>query len=437
MTFKHPYYAWFRIVCIAILLSSNANFCATWRVLWYMDASDSLTDMAFKNITDILRGAPDDAVEFMLQLHAYDRVGLRYKATGNSLTYIDAIPLHDDEKNNFIDAVSWAFEDHEVDYTMLILSNHGWGALDPRWNADLQAWQAAEITLGNEASDVCTGTCPASAEKCVRSKLLRVDRWQHHMKYHKGFMFTAQQTYLCNAELAQGLEYLQNNVLHGKKLDVIAFDTCMGSMLEVATCVAPHADYLLGVQSCALRDGFDYVGFMPVLNQGLAPRETAIEFVRVFDEYYRDHDADGIYTCAALDLTKAESVNSALNNVVDHILTNQGYLTFMHTAREKTPRFCLWPIYTDLIAFCTLIEKSVDLVLAYRPDEIAVAHQLFNDLYQAADTMVIARCGGQTTNGNAYGFSVYLPNAIIDESYIDSAFAQQSRWVDLLQALNS
>ena len=89
-------------VCSAV----SAN---TWKVLWYMDASDGLSDMAIKNMTDAMRAKPNAQVEWLIQLHAYFDAGVRYRITKDGLTSC---------KNNtsgngdqaYINAAAWAFK---------------------------------------------------------------------------------------------------------------------------------------------------------------------------------------------------------------------------------------------------------------------------------------------------------------------------------------
>lgn len=396
---------------------------ATWKIFFYMDASDDLTDMAFKNITDMMRGNPNNSVEVMIQLHAYDSTALRYQIINSHLVFIQEALLSGDAKQDFIDAASWAFTDNSADHTMLIFSNHGWGALDPRWNPETEKWEAAEMELSNSSTSVCA---VPSVLKTMQQKL--------HER-HRGFMFnSASRTYLTNQAMAEGLAYVKDFILHGNTIDIIAFDTCMGSMLEVATCVAPYADYLVGVQSCALRDGFDYQGFVSALNQGAGPRTTAKALVRAFDQYYISHDDQGIYTFAALDLACVNAVNRALDHAVLYLLQNPDYIPLLKIARDQSPRFCLWPIYTDLVAFCNRVEAQLAALPSSaddRDDCIMAIHNFYNEI----DDMVIARCAGSSTQGQAHGFSIYLPHQIIDDSYRVSLFAHQSQWINLLQAI--
>jgi len=91
---------------------------------------------------------------------------------------------------------------------------------------------------------------------CVIKRSYVENADEEHLN-HRGFLFNAnRRTYLNNKDLIEILDHITANLLH-KKLDVIAFDTCMGDMLEVGYQIAPYADYLVGSQSCSLLDGFD------------------------------------------------------------------------------------------------------------------------------------------------------------------------------------
>jgi|SRR4030095_11652338 len=385
----------------------------TWKVLFYMDSSDSLSDMAIKNITDMIRGKPNDTVEFIIQLHAYYDAGLRYGVTENGLEFLQEITLSGDSKQDFIEAANWAFANNDADHTMLIMSNHGWGILDPQWNEETKEWEVDEGSL--------------SQCGCLTKSI------KEHKK-HRGFMFsTTPRIYLNNNELIDGLAVIQQNTLNGKKIDILAFDTCMGDMFEIAYLVAPYAHYLVGSQSCSLTDGFDYQGIMTVLNQGLSVRKVAAGMVDVFDTYYSTHDNSGIYTHAALDLSRIYTVSKALDIFVNQLLKALTVAPVLVEARNKSPRFCLWPMYTDLIAFCKLVHEGLS---SMQPsDELCAIEDALRDVYDSVSSLVVARCGGAATQGLAHGVAIYLPWSAVESSYYATIFSQESRWVKLLELI--
>lgn len=284
------------LITLCCISSVHAD---SWRVLFYMDASEKLADMAFKNITDMMRGAPNDNITFMVQLHAYYNVALRYQVTKDGLHFDQEITLTGNSAQDLIEAASWAFNDCNADHTMLILSDHGWGILDPHWSDASEQWVID--------SDSVDHSCP------IRAGLMR--------EHKRGYMFNASShTYLTNDDLINSLETISSTILKSK-IDLLAFDTCMGAMLEVAYQVAPYASYMVGCQSCALTDGFDYQGIMQILNnENNAPLAVAQGMVRVFDDYYKIHDDAGIYTHAAYDLSYSQSVIDALNRMLEPLV---------------------------------------------------------------------------------------------------------------------
>ena len=403
------------IFLLSIFITSlTASLSAdTWKVLFYMDSSDSLSDMAIKNITDMIRGKPNNMVEFVIQLHAYCDAGLRYHVTENGLEFVQEITLSGDSRQDFIDAAGWAFANNDFDHTMLIMSNHGWGILDPQWNEETKEWEVDEGSL--------------SQCGCLTKSI------KEHKK-HRGFMFsTTPRVYLNNNDLIDGLAVIQQNTLNGKKIDILAFDTCMGDMFEIAYLVAPYAYYLVGSQSCSLTDGFDYQGIMGVLNQGLSVREVAVGMVDTFDAYYSTHDNSGIYTHAALDLSRIYTVSNALDILVKQLLKVPTVVPVLIKARNKSPRFCLWPMYTDLVAFCKLVHEGLSTMQP--PDELCVIQDALHDVYDSVFSLVVAQCGGTATQGFAHGVAIYLPWAAVESSYYVTIFSQESQWVKLLELI--
>lgn len=401
-----------------LLITANLH-ADSWRVFFYMDATDSLTDMAFKNMTDMLRTNPKDQVEFLIQLHAYGQSGLRYKVTRHGLRFVEEVVLSGNVQQDLEAGAQWGFGDCEADHTMLILSNHGWGILDPVWNEETKEWGVGADSLNHSCS--------------LKSSPVNMTALKHHKRFHKGYMFsTDPRTYLSNQAMIDAMANIQANVLGGNKLDVIAFDTCMGAMLEVGYELAPYVNYLLGVQSCALLDGFDYQNLMTILNSQQNDPVTLLQnAVQGFDDYYAANDEKGIYTFSAIDLSQLDNVRQALDQVVSEITTLPEIGLLLDQARQSTHRFCMWPMYADPVNFCQELEQLFKDLSLDLPLSLQVA---LNDFYTTVQQAIIARCGGETTVNKAHGFAAYLPSGnTVDESYLQTPFAQESRWIELLK----
>ncbi len=403
-----------RLVMGLVMLFNTHAWADSWHILFYMDASDNLSDMAVKNITDMMRGKPNDSITFFIQLHAYHQAGLRYQLTDQGLQFLEEVILTGDCKQDLIDAASWGFANQTADHTMLILSNHGWGILDPRWNEQTERWEVL-----NDESET---TCPIK-----RSTLM------HHHQRHKGYMFNnTSHTYLTNTDLIESLDNITSNLLKNKQIDILAFDTCMGAMIEVAYQVAPFARYMIGSQSCSLNDGFDYQGIVHTLNSiHNAPSDVACGMVKAFDAYYSKYDDSGIYTHTAFKLTHINDVLEALNTVVEQTLSFPEALDLLDEVRMISPRFCMWPMYTDIIEFCRILNNKIKSVgQSEKADALA---QAIEHLISMHARMIVARCGGHKTKDVAHGSAIYCPFNTIDSSYEQTLFVQKCRWIDLLK----
>ena len=405
MHIKKIYYIGLLIFC---LTQSFLN-AASWRVLFYMDSSDNLSDMAFKSITEMMDAQLDHTVECFIQLHAYHNIALRYKIKNNNLQFLERISLSGDSKQDFINAATWGFNNNNADHTMLILSNHGWGILDPRWNEAAQKWVIDH--------DVTANCCAIK-----RSRLM------DHQHNHRGFMFNeGSHTYLTNSNLVAGLYHIKNQLLHSN-IDIVAFDTCMGAMMEVGYQIAPFANFMIGCQSCALKAGFDYTGIMQSLkNEFNDPRTVAIGMVKAFDAYYNVHDDKGIYTNSVFDLSLIHEVCTAMDITITSLLNIPNALEILENARNHTPRLCMWPMYTDMIEFFLLCQKHM-------PNNTEFNAALFQ-LQDLHNRMIIAYCCGFDVKNFVHGSAIYCPFIHIEKSYHDTIFAQSCQWMNVLRLI--
>jgi hypothetical protein len=397
---------WLKWLTVLAIIYPTVTLANSWRILFYMDSSDGLSDMAFKNITDMLRNPLNHNIELLIQLHAYDNLALRYQVTPNGLKFIQEITLSNHSQLDLVSAAAWGFSNHKADHTMLILSNHGWGILDPIWNETTQKWEVE--------SDL-QATCTTKRSIAM-----------HHHAKHKGYMFNLNtHKYLTNFDLVSGLNTIQAQVLNNKALDILALDTCMGAMLEVAYQIAPHVRYLIGSQSCSLRDGFDYQGIRQVLNRlDNNPTQVAKGMVQAFEAYYKLHDDSGIYTHAAFDLAQIEEVRLALDQAIQLVLELPNYHEILTKARQASPRFCMWPIY---------IEQELDLLQSSSAIEATKA--AIAQLRQTHHNLITANCAGTQTQGLAHGSAIYCPFNHIESSYYRTAFADNCQWIKLLKAI--
>jgi hypothetical protein len=156
--------------------------------------------------------------------------------------------------------------------------------------------------------------------------------------------------------------------------------------------------------------------------------------VQAFDAHYRVHDDSGIYTHAALNVSHVPQVCAALDAVINRIVSMPELTPLLIKACNDSPRFCMWPMYTDLVAWAHNVQSQ--LATLPQSDATAALNDAFNDLYEAVTPLVVARCGGYSTLGLAHGFAIYLPDNAVDASYYTTNFAQQCQWVKFLEFMS-
>ena len=103
----------------------------------------------------------------------------------------------------------------------------------------------------------------------------------------------------------------------GKKLSFIGFDACLMSSMEIANTLSDHADYMIASQEKEPGDGWDY-SFLSVMNETFDVPEIAEKIIASYHGYYeqlRSKTFNPDLTLACMDLSKAEGVNSAMNDL--------------------------------------------------------------------------------------------------------------------------
>jgi hypothetical protein len=405
---------WFYYTVLSLLLLiTPPSHTASWRVFFYMDSSDKLSDMAIKNITDMMRGQPQDTIELLVQLHAYNNMALRYQVTPQGLVFIDEVMLTGNGQQDMIDGARWGFSNTTADHTMFIISNHGYGILDPVWNATTQQYEIKH----DAPSASCSVKRSASA---------------HYHTNHKGYVFNnVTHTYVTNAELITALDTITHSILPTTPIDIIAFDTCMGAMFEVAYQIAPFARYLVGNQTCSLMDGFDYQGVVSVLNKERnTPSDVAAGMVRAFDAYYTRNDPSGVYTHTALDLSLVEQMRVVLDTIIEQAIALPNAQALLSDVRNEAPRFCMWPMYTDIVEFFNILGRK--LSTWPQSDQTRSVIHAIQQLSDTNNRMIVARCGGFSTSDLAHGSAIYCPYNHVDSSYRQTVFAHACQWITLL-----
>jgi len=394
-----------------------------WNIVIYMEASAGhLYQAAFKNLDEIVRNTPDNAHIFVF-LHTHGNTGWLYHITKNNLHKIATITSEASVAQTLINVITIAINQGPAQRYGLILWNHGYGILDPVYDANLQEWNV-----------------PYDGPYNVSCSIKRSHNINH--LYHRGICINNQHTFLSNADMISAFDVICNNLLDGKKLAFCGMDLCKGAMFEHAYQLADYTDYLVGSQECEMVDGWPYDTVLQIIQDSpYAPTEKiAMHTVDMFHNYYQEHTEQNTYTLSALNTGYTQKLKhniDAVCNMLMVMMANSDHVkTELKELRTECKAFCDAPMYCDLYQWYSTLLDAFDAcsVIDTNSDRNILLRQLLLNGLDLMSDMTIASCNGSAST-HANGCSIYFPQFAIDASYITAPFAQESCWIQFLEQL--
>lgn len=241
-----------------------------------------------------------------------------------------------------------------------------------------------------------------------------------------------------------------------ERLDLIGFDACLMSQIEIASAVAPYARYMVASEEYEHGIGWAYSSFLYNLsiNPGM---ETDVLAANIVDSFIKDdivfYDLPNAeqeiarlmetQTLSAINLDQLSNVTTALNDLAYKLQfidqTTLAYArsyaqSFDNVFADERSQDEVPPPYIDLGHF-------VQVIQALTSDNAEVSQAAANVL-SAIDSAVIAEKHGNSVPG-ATGMSIFFPNSLLysyvgfeDSNYsyplIAYNFSSASLWDDLL-----
>ncbi|UCE74352.1 MAG: hypothetical protein JSV56_01240, partial [Methanomassiliicoccales archaeon] len=199
------------------------------------------------------------------------------------------------------------------------------------------------------------------------------------------------------------------------KLDVIGFDACLMSTIEVAQSMAPYADYMVASEVTEPGTGWDY-NFMSYLKQNpnMSPVELGKKIVSTFVAQ-GSSNTQQTFMLSLLNLMEMETVLSDLD-ALSLSIQNGGsdeYGVFQEALQYAQP------VQEGLSSEAVDLYDFVKRIKAGTMDD--TVKQEATDLLSALDTFILyleKRSGYQDINvDNAHGLSIYSPEFMLTYEY--------------------
>lgn len=246
--------------------------------------------------------------------------------------------------------------------------------------------------------------------------------WNHGDAY-RGVCFDENHGY-DRLELPELSDTLEASGMH---FDLIGFDACLMSGIELARAVKPSADYMLASESIEPTHGWDYVAFIGYISEN--PEASVEEMGRVIIDSYLDNPSHmPPRTLSLLDLSKTDEVLQNIDRLADDMGTSasnpKGYCG-LGASITKARKFGVEPkkgseISMDLKSFALRIGEEM-------PELEGSSDALIKSL---EDFVIYSRQDG--TMPEAYGVSVYSPQTPDNYSTYYGGVSISEAWSEFL-----
>ncbi len=413
-----------------------------WTLIIYVAADNDLRNFAIRNIKQMSNIGSNQHVNVVV--HIDIRVNGNYKITRRY--YIDKdqiiqLNTHDPhsqqmdsgDPKTLISCCSCAIENFPAENYALIFWDHGTGIIDPGYGRIINP---AELFVFN----------PHSGKFDLDRSIGFLDLIYNLNKEQRGICWDdTTGHYLTNQKLDAALSEIQGKLLGGKKFQIIGFDACLMSMIEVANIVKKYADIMVSSQEVELGTGWDYEHVLSLFQYEIpTPQSFAQHIVRVYEKVYNYTDD---FTQSAINLSKTDAIEANINLVsqllVESLRTqkNNSVKNALRTCRNK---FLLTHFdeysYVDLDhLYQNIIENLKHFVLHDSAQTNIVKQKLTHLLKEGrmliADAIIANVCGKNLSK--AGGISIYFPDPDqkmrLHSSYPLTSFANSNAWINFIK----
>jgi len=312
------------------------------------------------------------------------------------------------DSNTLTEFLKWGMENYEAERNIVVLWNHGGGTRDELYDGYDNNETAA--TMRSVVVNPTLGNQPSVFSEKVRIKRVADLMEEYDIKKGepvrsvpnavlKSILFDDEaRDFLDNLELKQVFIDLD------KKVDIIGFDACLMSMMEVAYQLRDYAEVIVGSEELEPERGWDYdavVSFL-VENPNASNEEVSKLIIESFIDSYADREELKV-TLSALRTKNLRDVACRMNGFAHTILRKESKIrsTFLPIvdAAQTFDYLNNEQIYRDLKHFILLTKAHYE-----DDDEVEEAS---TELLNSLDALIIKN--GTNNIKDAHGLSVYLP----------------------------
>lgn len=410
-----------------------------WTFLVYMAADNDLGRFAANNIKQMAAIGSNAHINIVVQLDISisggRKITRRYYIEKGRILHLNAADAQSQQMDSgspetLISFCTWAITEFPAEHYALIFWNHGTGILDPNRGRIINA---TELFTFNPA--INRFELDRSIGFFDFINVINQEDEQRGICWDD-----STGNYLNNKALDYALETIRSKLLGGKKIDIIGFDACLMSMLEVADIIKKHAHIMVGSQEVELGTGWNYsLVLTPFDQQSLDPFDFGKHIVRAYQHTY--HQITNDYTLSAINLDIIDSLEQDAHTIAQ--LLTEALKCQKNGTVKKAIRACRdklacthfdEPSYIDLHHFYVNLDRhagNFDVAHKEKTSLLARLKESINHACQCIQNCVIAKTTGSNLS-LAQGISIYFPERKIHASYRTTSFAANNDWISFL-----
>ncbi len=406
-----------------------------WTFIIYIAGDNDLRAFVTNNLKQMANIGSNEYINIVahldIKINGNQKITRRYLIEKNRLVHMNANDpstqcMDSGDPKTLISCCEWAITNYPAHNYALILWNHGSGILDPK---NSKIINPAELFMFNPITN-----------KLDLDRSIGFLELMYYMDIDDRGMCWDSTTgnYLTNKKMESALTEICARFLHGKKFNIIGFDACLMSMLEVAHMMKRYAHVMVGSQEVELGTGWNYTAALsPFANGTLDALAFGNHIVTAYRNTY--HSLTNDYTQSALNLDILQPLEDNFNKVATLLiecLKNQKKNTVKDAIRSSRDRKTITQFdvqsYIDMGHFYTLLLGNINkFSLQSNTRLVAELKAALEEGKSLIKHVAYANLVGKNLK-NAEGISIYFPESRIDASYPQTTFAQQNAWLTFL-----
>jgi hypothetical protein len=404
---------------------------AKWTFMVYLAGDNNLETYGTNDLGEMKAVGSTDEVAVVAQFDSMsDQVTRRYYLTAGQDLDADCVAelpeVNTGDPEALIDFITWACRTYPAERYALVLWNHGSGWKDDDiYRVAEQKGVKDKVTRG-QVRGLASGK-PSRALFSTTLEKLVVEA----AETERAILFDdSSADFLDNQEMRSVFQKAIDQV--GRPFDLLGFDACLMSMLEVDYQVRDMGRVAVGSQEIEPGDGWPYDAILARLvdDPDMTPEVLGRIIVEAYVNFYKTHYPRLSVTQSAVSLAGLEPAAEAVGDLADALMGSLGQqealgLLFfaLRSAQTFTDRD-----YVDLAHFCQLLAG------ADASEEVSLAARRVVDRLTGESSPLIAEAHHGSEVDNARGLSIYLPARVLSPLYSQLQFASTYRWDEFLDA---